>query len=223
MGLVKKLGVLLVAPALFVGVQFAYNQYMLTSLTYTLDPISPDDYVFDSELYRTLFNHTKWAHVDSFAVGVTVPLASLPPQFRGDEEAFGEEVMTQLWDQRLVTQFSRQPTGTMPKMGDASVSEALAVQVVSTGPKDMSIALVSRPRKNQLPMGFEHVMASFDREHGMAIAMIRYIWHARTDTPPSWRKSLARWSQINGRRQWLLRAANAIADKGKDEPVKLEL
>jgi len=111
----------------------------------------------------------------------------------------------------------------MPKMGDGSVSDALAVQVVSTGPKDMSIALVSRPKKNQLPMGLEHVMVSFDWENKVAIAMVRYIWHTRTQTPPSWRKSLARWSQINGRRQWLLHTANAIAGQGKDEPVKLDL
>lgn len=99
MGVFRKLGLLLTLPILFVAVQFAYNQYMLTSLTYTLDPISPDDYVFDSELYSTLFNHTKWAHVDTFAVGVGIPMASLPKKFR-DEEAFGAEVMTQLWDQR---------------------------------------------------------------------------------------------------------------------------
>jgi hypothetical protein len=108
-------------------------------------------------------------------------------------------------------------------MGDGSVSDALAVQVVSVGPKDMSIALVSRPRKNQLPMGFEHVLVTFDWDSKVAMVMIRYVWHTRTQTPPSWRKSLARWSQINGRRQWMLHAANAVAEQKNTKPVKLDL
>ncbi|KAI3325742.1 hypothetical protein HD806DRAFT_455585 [Xylariaceae sp. AK1471] len=222
MGIFRKLGLALTLPVLFIAFRAAYNQYLLVSLTYTVDPLSPDDYVFASELYTTLFNHTQWATVDTFAVGVGIPFESLPKELR-DEEAFGAEVMTQLWDQRLATQFNRKPTHTLPKMGDGSVSDALAVQVVSVGPKDMSIALVSRPRKNQLPMGFEHVMVTFDWESKVAMAMIRYVWHTRTQTPPSWRKSLARWSQINGRRQWVLHAANAIAEQKKTQPVKLDL
>lgn len=123
----------------------------------------------------------------------------------------------------VVTQFNRRPTNKLPKMGDGSVNDAFAAQVVSVGEKDMSIALVNRPKKNQLPMGFEHIMVTFDREGKVAMAMIRYIWHSKTETPPSWRKSLARWSQINGRRQWLLHTANAIAEQARTQPVKLEL
>lgn len=123
----------------------------------------------------------------------------------------------------VTTQFNRKPVQTLPKMGDGSVSDAIAAQVVSVGEKDMSVALVSRPKKNQLPMGFEHIMVKFDMENKVAMAMIRYIWHTRTATPSSWRKSLARWSQINGRRQWLLHTANIIAEQGKNRPVKLEL
>ncbi|KAI0870460.1 hypothetical protein GGS24DRAFT_475078 [Hypoxylon argillaceum] len=222
MGVFRKLGLALTLPILFFAFRAAYNQYLLVSLTYTVDPISPDDFVFDSELYRTLFNHTKWAKVDTFAVGVGVPFAVLPKNLR-DEESFGAEVMKQLWDQRLVTQYNRQPVNKVPKMGDGTVSDAVAAQVVSVGEKDMSVALVSRPKRNQLPMGFEHILVTFDRENKVAIAMIRYIWHTRTETPPSWRKSLARWSQINGRRQWLLHVANAIADQRNTRPVKLEL
>ncbi|KAI1429024.1 hypothetical protein F5Y12DRAFT_729297 [Xylaria sp. FL1777] len=222
MGLFRKLGLVFTLPLLFVAFRAAYNQYMLVSLTYTIDPLASDDLVFDSELYTTLFNHTKWAKVDTFAVGVGVPFRVLPRNLR-DEEKFGAEVMKQLWDQRLVTQFNRQPSNQMPKMGDGSVSEAFAAQVVSVGEKDMSIALVSRPRKNQLPLGFEHILVTFDWENKIAVATIRYIWHSRIETPPSWRKSLARWSQINGRRQWLLHTANAIAEQGKNMPTKLEL
>lgn len=99
MGVFRKLGLALTLPILFFAFRAAYNQYLLVSLTYTVDPISPDDFVFDSELYRTLFNHTKWAKVDTFAVGVGVPFAVLPKNLR-DEESFGAEVMKQLWDQR---------------------------------------------------------------------------------------------------------------------------
>ncbi|GAP85147.1 hypothetical protein SAMD00023353_2200850 [Rosellinia necatrix] len=222
MGILRKLGLVLTIPLLFLTFRAAYNQYMLESLTYTIDPLSPDDLVFDSELYTTLFNHTTWAKVDSFAVGVGIPFKALPKDLRS-EEAFGAEVMKQLWDQRLATQFGRKPSNKQPKMGDGSVSDALAAQVVSVGDKDMSIALVSRPKKNQLPMGFEHVLVTFDWEGKVAMAMIRYIWHTKTETPPGWRKSLARWSQKNGRRQWLLHTANAIADQRKAQPVKLEL
>ncbi|KAI8945537.1 hypothetical protein F4801DRAFT_567990 [Xylaria longipes] len=221
MGVFRKLGLVLTIPLFFFAFRAAYNQYMLVSLTYTVDPLSADDLVFDSELYTTLFNHTKWAKVDTFAVGVGIPFTAIPRHLR-DEAAFGAEVFKQLWDQRLTTQFNRQPTQKLPKMGDGSVSDALAAQVVSVGEKDMSIALVSRPKKNQLPMGFEHIMVTFDLENKVAMAMIRYIWHTRTETPPSWRKSLARWSQINGRRQWLLHTANNIAEQRK-LPVKLEL
>ncbi|KAI2634603.1 hypothetical protein GGS21DRAFT_490674 [Xylaria nigripes] len=222
MGIVRKLSLALILPLLFLVFRAAYNQFMLVSLTYTIDPLPPDDLVFDSELYKALFNHTKWAKVDTCAIGVGVPLASLPAHLR-DEKAFGAEVMTQLWGQRLVTQFGRRPKHTVPKMGDGSVNDAVAAQVVSVGEKDMSVALVSRPRKNQLPMGFEHIMVKFDRENMVAVAMIRYVWHSRTETPPSWRKGMARWSQINGRRQWLLHAANAIAEQKGIRPVKLEL
>ncbi|KAI1125259.1 hypothetical protein F5Y10DRAFT_279622 [Nemania abortiva] len=222
MGVFRKLSLALLLPLLFVIFRAGYNQYLLVSLTYTVDPLSPNDMVFDSELYTTLFNHTKWAKVDTFAVGVGIPFNVIPKHLWGEEE-FGAEVMKQLWDQRLVTQFNRQPTNKLPKMGDGSVSDALAAQVVSVGDKDMSIALVSRPKKNQLPMGFEHILVTFDRENKVAMAMIRYIWHTRTETPPSWRKSLARWSQMNGRRQWLLHTANAIAEQRKSQPVKLEL
>ncbi len=123
----------------------------------------------------------------------------------------------------VVTQFNRKPGNKLPKMGDGSISDAFAAQVVSVGEKDMSVALVSRPKKNQLPLGFEHILVTFDRDNKVAVAMIRYMWHTRTETPPSWRKSLARWSQINGRRQWLLHTANAIAEQSKSQPVKLEL
>ncbi|TGJ84596.1 hypothetical protein E0Z10_g4165 [Xylaria hypoxylon] len=222
MGVFRKLGLVATLPLLFLAFRAAYNQYMLVSLTYTIDPLSADDLVFDSELYTTLFNHTKWAKVDTFAVGVGVPFRALPKHLR-DEDAFGAEVMKQLWDQRLVTQFNRQPTNKLPKMGDGSVSDAFAAQVISVGERDMSVALVSRPKKNQLPLGFEHILVTFDRDNKVAMAMIRYMWHTKTETPPSWRKSLARWSQINGRRQWLLHTANAIADQGKNKPVKLEL
>ncbi|KAI0409336.1 hypothetical protein F4802DRAFT_244788 [Xylaria palmicola] len=222
MGVFRKLSLALAIPVLFLAFRAAYNQYMLVSLTYTVDPLAANDLVFDSELYTTLFNHTKWAKVDTFAVGVGIPFAAIPRELRS-EEAFGAEVMTQLWDQRLATQFNRNPTHKLPKMGDGSVSDALAVQVVSVGEKDMSVALVSRPKRNQLPMGFEHIMVTFDAEHKVAMAMIRYIWHTRTETPPSWRKSLARWSQVNGRRQWLLHTANAIAEQQRTKPVKLEL
>ncbi|KAI0205964.1 hypothetical protein F4808DRAFT_186723 [Astrocystis sublimbata] len=222
MGVFRKLGLALTIPLLFFTFRAAYNQYLLVSLTYTVDPLASDDLVFDSELYTTLFNHTKWAKVDTFAVGVGIPLKALPKNLRA-EEAFGAEVFTQLWDQRLTTQFDRQGVNKVPKMGDAGVSDAFAAQVVSVGEKDMSVALVSRPKKNQLPMGFEHIMVKFDLENKVAMAMIRYIWHTRTETPPSWRKSLARWSQINGRRQWLLHTANNIAEQRKSQPVKLEL
>ncbi|KAI1812213.1 hypothetical protein GGS20DRAFT_559200 [Poronia punctata] len=223
MNLFLKLGIMLTFPLLLIGVQFAYNQYTLITHTYTVDPISPDDYVFDSELYSSLFNHTKWANVDSFAVGVAIPLENLSGDLKRDEERFGEVVMTLLWDERLTTQFSRPPQKTLPKMGDGSVSETLAAQVVSVGAKDMSIAVVSRPRKNQLPMGFEHVMVSFDWENGMAVAMIRYVWHTKTLSPDSWRKKLARWSQVNGRRQWLLRMAGEVGKGGGGGGVKEEL
>ncbi|KAI0438639.1 hypothetical protein F4803DRAFT_84894 [Xylaria telfairii] len=222
MGVFRKLGLVALLPLLFFAFRTAYNQYLLVSLTYTVDPLSPDDLVFQSELYTTLFNHTKWAKVDTFAVGVGIPFASVPKGLR-DEERFAAEVFKQLWDQRLTTQFNRKPVQTLPKMGDGSVSDAIAAQVVSVGEKDMSVALVSRPKKNQLPMGFEHIMVKFDMENKVAMAMIRYIWHTRTETPASWRKSLARWSQINGRRQWLLHTANIIAEQGKTQPVKLEL
>lgn len=222
MAILRKLGLALTLPLLFFTFRAAYNQYMLVSLTYTVDPLAADDLVFDSELYTTLFNHTKWAKVDSFAVGVGIPFKALPKDLR-DEDKFGAEVFKQLWDQRLTTQFNRQPTGKQPKMGDGSVSDAIAAQVVSVGEKDMSVAVVSRPKKNQLPMGFEHILVKFDWENKVAMAMIRYIWHSRVETPPSWRKSLARWSQINGRRQWLLHTANAIAEQKKFQPVKLEL
>ncbi|KAI0458913.1 hypothetical protein F5B21DRAFT_371946 [Xylaria acuta] len=222
MGVFRKLGLVLAIPLLFLAFRTAYNQYLLVSLTYTIDPLSADDLVFDSELYTTLFNHTKWAKVDTFAVGVGIPFTALPKDLRA-EETFGAEVFKQLWDQRLTTQFDRKPTHKLPKMGDGSVSDAFAAQVVSVGEKDMSIALVSRPKKNQLPMGFEHIMVKFDLENKVAMAMIRYIWHTRTETPSSWRKSLARWSQINGRRQWLLHTANNIAEQKKNQPVKLEL
>ncbi|KAI1192641.1 hypothetical protein F5X97DRAFT_74099 [Nemania serpens] len=222
MAVLRKLALVLSIPILFVLFRAAYNQYLLVSLTYTVDPLASDDLVFDSELYTTLFNHTKWAKVDTFAVGVGVPFNVLPKGLR-NEESFGAEVMKQLWDQRLVTQFNRKPTNKLPKMGDGGVNDAFAAQVVSVGEKDMSVALVSRPRKNQLPMGFEHIMVTFDRERKVAMAMIRYIWHSKTESPPSWRKSLARWSQINGRRQWLLHTANAIAQQAKTQPVKLEL
>ncbi|KAI1175266.1 hypothetical protein F4777DRAFT_550773 [Nemania sp. FL0916] len=222
MGIFRKLGLLALLPIFFFAFRTAYNQYMLSTLTYTIDPLAADDLVFDSELYTTLFNHTKWAKVDTFAVGVGIPFASLPKALRG-EELFGHEVMKQLWDQRLVTQFNRQPTNELPKMGDGSISEAFAAQVVSVGDKDMSVALVSRPKRNQLPMGFEHIMVQFDRENQVAVAMIRYIWHTKTETPASWRKSLARWSQINGRRQWLLHMATTLAEQKKNQPVKLEL
>ncbi|KAJ2972201.1 hypothetical protein NUW58_g9235 [Xylaria curta] len=218
----RKLGLVLTIPLLFVTFRAVYNQYLLVSLTYTVDPLAPDDLVFDSELYTTLFNHTKWAKVDTFAVGVGIPFTSVPKDL-WKEEAFAAEAFTQLWDQRLSTQFNRKPAGKLPKMGDGSVSDAIAVQVVSVGEKDMSVALVSRPKKNQLPMGFEHIMVKFDWENKVAMAMIRYIWHTKTETPPSWRKSLARWSQVNGRRQWLLHTANAIAEQKKNKPVKLEL
>jgi hypothetical protein len=99
MGIFRKLGLALTLPILFIAFRAAYNQYLLVSLTYTVDPLSPDDYVFASELYTTLFNHTKWASVDTFAVGVGIPLTSLPKELQ-DEEAFGAEIMTQLWDQR---------------------------------------------------------------------------------------------------------------------------
>lgn len=249
MAILRKLGLALTLPLLFFTFRAAYNQYMLVSLTYTVDPLAADDLVFDSELYTTLFNHTKWAKVDSFAVGVGIPFKALPKDLR-DEDKFGAEVFKQLWDQRctplplpsfplplvwlggqqyianadtVTTQFNRQPTGKQPKMGDGSVSDAIAAQVVSVGEKDMSVAVVSRPKKNQLPMGFEHILVKFDWENKVAMAMIRYIWHSRVETPPSWRKSLARWSQINGRRQWLLHTANAIAEQKKFQPVKLEL
>ncbi|KAI1826282.1 hypothetical protein F4861DRAFT_100526 [Xylaria intraflava] len=222
MGIFRKLGLVLTLPLLFFTFRAVYNQYVLVSLTYTVDPLMPDDLVFDSEVYTTLFNHTKWAKVDTFAVGVGVPFTAIPTHLR-DEKAFATEVMTQLWDQRLMTQFNRRPLRTLPKMGDGSVSDAFAAQVVSVGDKDMSIALVSRPRKNQLPMGFEHVLVKFDWENRVAVAMIRYFWHTRTETPPSWRKSLARWSQINGRRQWLLHTANSIGEQKMRRPVKLEL
>ncbi|KAI0465736.1 hypothetical protein F4859DRAFT_499861 [Xylaria cf. heliscus] len=222
MGVFRKLGLVLAIPLLFLAFRTAYNQYLLVSLTYTIDPLSPNDLVFDSELYTTLFNHTKWAKVDTFAVGVGIPFTALPRDLR-EEETFGAEIFKHLWDQRLTTQFNRKPTGKLPKMGDGSVSDAIAAQVVSVGEKDMSIAVVSRPRKNQLPMGFEHIMVKFDMENKVAMAMIRYIWHTRTETPSSWRKSLARWSQINGRRQWLLHTANKIAEQKKTQPVKLEL
>ncbi|KAI1277903.1 hypothetical protein F5Y07DRAFT_361983 [Xylaria sp. FL0933] len=222
MGVFRKLGLALTLPLLFVTLRAAYNQYILTSLTYTVDPLAPDDLVFESELYTTLFNHTKWAKVDTFAVGVGIPFAVIPKELH-NEERFGAEVMKLLWDQRLVTQFGRQPTNKLPKMGDGSISDAFAAQVVSVGEKDMSVALVSRPRKNQLPLGFEHIAVQFDYPNKVAAATIRYIWHSRAETPSSWRKSLARWSQINGRRQWLLHMANAIADQKKNKPVKLEL
>ncbi|RWA14422.1 hypothetical protein EKO27_g681 [Xylaria grammica] len=222
MGVFRKLSLVLILPVLFLAFRAAYNQYMLVTLTYTVDPLSADDLVFDSELYTTLFNHTKWAKVDTFAVGVGIPFRVLPKNLR-DEDSFGAEVMKQLWDQRLVTQFNRQPANRLPKMGEGSVSDAFAAQVVSVGERDMSIALVSRPKKNQLPLGFEHILVTFDRENKVAMAMIRYMWHSKTETPSSWRKSLARWSQINGRRQWLLHMAGAIAEQGKNKPVKLEL
>ncbi|KAI0189541.1 hypothetical protein EV127DRAFT_512263 [Xylaria flabelliformis] len=222
MGVFRKLGLVLTIPLLFFAFRTAYNQYMLTSLTYAIDPLSPNDFVFESELYTTLFNHTKWAKVDTFAVGVGIPFAAVPKEL-WDEDKFAAEVFTQLWDQRLTTQFNRQPTHKLPKMGDGSVSDALAAQVVSVGDKDMSVAVVSRPKRNQLPMGFEHIMVKFDMENKVAMAMIRYIWHSRKETPSSWRKSLARWSQINGRRQWLLHTANIIAEQKNSKPVKLEL
>ncbi|KAI0813862.1 hypothetical protein GGR55DRAFT_636157 [Xylaria sp. FL0064] len=222
MGVFRKLGLALTLPLLFVALRAAYNQYILTSLTYTVDPLAPDDLVFESELYTTLFNHTKWAKVDTFAVGVGIPFDVIPKELH-NEGRFGAEVMKLLWDQRLVTQFGRQPTNKLPKMGDGSISDAFAAQVVSVGEKDMSVALVSRPRKNQLPLGFEHIAVQFDYPNKVAAATIRYIWHSRVETPSSWRKSLARWSQINGRRQWLLHMANAIADQKKNKPVKLEL
>ncbi|KAI8631457.1 hypothetical protein F5Y19DRAFT_473131 [Xylariaceae sp. FL1651] len=222
MGIFRKLSLVLILPVLFFAFRAAYNQYLLVTLTYTVDPISTDDIVFSSELYTTLFNHTKWATVDTFAVGVGIPFETLPKELR-DEEAFGAEIMKQLWDQRLVTQFNRKPTNKSPKMGDGSVSDALAVQVVSVGPKDMSIAVISRPRKNQRPQGFEHIMVTFNWQDRVAMVMVRYIWHTKTETPPNWRKSLARWSQINGRRQWLLHTANAIAAQNNPGPVKLDL
>ncbi|KAI1437326.1 hypothetical protein GGR50DRAFT_96738 [Xylaria sp. CBS 124048] len=224
MGVFRKLGLVLALALalLFFTFRAAYNQYVLVSLTYTVDPLAPDDLVYESEVYKTLFNHTQWAKVDTFAVGVGVPFTALPAHLR-DEKAFATEVMTQLWDQRLITQFNRPPAQALPKTGDGSVSDALAAQVVSIGERDMSVALVSRPRKNQLPMGFEHIMVKLDGENRVAVALIRYFWHTRTERPPSWRKSLARWSQINGRRQWLLRTANAIGEQRIRRPVKLEL
>ncbi|KAI0965583.1 hypothetical protein F4678DRAFT_452436 [Xylaria arbuscula] len=222
MGLFRKLGLVLTLPLFFFAFRAAYNQYILSSSTYIIDPLAPDDQVFESELYTTLFNHTKWAKVDTFAVGVGIPFGMIPKELRG-EERFAAEAMKQLWDQRLVTQFGRQPTNKLPKMGDGSVTDAYAAQVVSVGEKDMSVAVVSRPRKNQLPLGFEHISISFDMENKMAAATIRYIWHTRTETPSSWRKSLARWSQINGRRQWLLHMVNAVVQQGQNKPVKLEL
>ncbi|KAI1358185.1 hypothetical protein F5Y08DRAFT_125754 [Xylaria arbuscula] len=222
MGIFRKLGLALLVPLIFFAFRTAYNQWMLVSLTYVVDPLAPDDMIFDSELYTTLFNHTKWATVDTFAVGVGMPFHAVPREL-WDEDKFGAEVMKQLWDQRLVTQFNRQPTNKLPKMGDGSINDAFAAQVVSVGEKDMSVALVSRPKQNQLPLGFEHIMVTFDRDNKVAVAMIRYIWHTRKETPPSWRKSLARWTQMNGRRQWLLHTANAIAEQKKTKPAKLEL
>lgn len=99
MGVFRKLGLVLLLPLLFFGFRTVYNQYLLVSLTYTVDPLSPDDLVFQSELYTTLFNHTKWAKVDTFAVGVGIPFASVPKSLR-DEERFAAEVFKQLWDQR---------------------------------------------------------------------------------------------------------------------------
>lgn len=99
MAVLRKLALALTIPILFFFFRAAYNQYLLVSLTYTVDPLAEDDLVFDSELYTTLFNHTKWAKVDTFAVGVGVPFNVLPKDLRS-EEKFGAEVMKQLWDQR---------------------------------------------------------------------------------------------------------------------------
>lgn len=99
MGIFRKLSLALTIPLLFVAFRAAWNQWMLVSLTYVIDPLAPDDMIFDSELYTTLFNHTKWASVDTFAVGVGMPFHAVPREL-WDEEKFGAEVMKQLWDQR---------------------------------------------------------------------------------------------------------------------------
>lgn len=111
MAVLRKLALVLTLPILFLFFRAAYNQYLLVSLTYTVDPLSSDDLVFDSELYTTLFNHTKWAKVDTFAVGVGIPFGVLPKDLRS-EEKFGAEVMKQLWDQRR-TALSYQHTPTL--------------------------------------------------------------------------------------------------------------
>ncbi|KAI1264626.1 hypothetical protein F5Y18DRAFT_389529 [Xylariaceae sp. FL1019] len=223
MGFFRKLGLMLAIPVTYYVARTGYSQYQLQRSTFTVDEISHEDAVFESSLYRDIWGKHKYESRDSFAVGITIPFASVPPNL-WTEEAFGAEIFKLLWDQRLITQFNQEPWGRTPVQGDGRVNEAMAAQVVSSGTRDMSIAILNRPsRTNVLPQGYEHILAAFNKQEKIAQVMIKYAWHMKKETPPSWRKTLARWFQINGRRQWLVTVANQIQHQRLVAEGKAEL
>ncbi|KAI1325530.1 hypothetical protein F5Y16DRAFT_259855 [Xylariaceae sp. FL0255] len=223
MGFIRKLGLALTIPLGFYIFRLGQAQYQLQKLTYFVDEISPEDASFESTLYADIWGSKGYESVESWAVGIAVPFQSVPPHL-WDEESFGKEVFLQLWNSRLTTQFGQPPVLQSPKTGQNAINPRQGAQVVSVGRQDMSIATINRPSvTNVLPTGYEHIVTAFDRENEVAMIMIKYIWHMKKPTPPSWRKSLVRFFQINGRRQWLLSLANSLANQRRRAEGKPEL
>ncbi|KAI1344476.1 hypothetical protein F5Y15DRAFT_366696 [Xylariaceae sp. FL0016] len=208
MGLLRKLGIYLalaVAILLFLPAQL---QYHLVSSTSTVNQLSPADPIFSSVIYEKYFGGRTWAKIESFGVGVAIPITALPAELSLDEEAFAKEVMKHLWNARMNTQFKGRPWDSPPQVGAVSSSDAIRADVVETGPLHMALTITTAP--TEFIGGLEVIQVRFDEVLEAAMVLVKYVWHNDIELPRWWYQYTAIWMQLTGRRIWLLEMVDKV-------------
>ncbi|KAI0023341.1 hypothetical protein F4780DRAFT_76546 [Xylariomycetidae sp. FL0641] len=194
-----------VASFIFLAARF---QYHLVKSTYTRNALSPTDPIFSTTVYGELFGHRTWAKIESFAVGVVIPLNALRSDLKENDRAFAAEVMRVLWNRRVRTQSNGPPWASPPQVGAVSSSDAIRAEVVEVTPMNMALKITTV--STGFTGGMEAIEVHLDHQANVALVSIKYVWHNDVVLPRKWKQYLGIWMQLTSRRMWLLETVDGV-------------
>ncbi|KAI1097430.1 hypothetical protein F4804DRAFT_347190 [Jackrogersella minutella] len=206
MGVLRKLligvAVIMATPVLLTVFLIARTQYRLVRSTHTINNIPRHDPVFTSPAYQEHFGNRPWAKIESFGCGIALPLATIRAELLENNSVFTAEVFRIMWNARMSTQFNGPPSSQPPEVGAVSASDSICAKVVSVGPTEMAMTIMTVP--NGFIGGLEVIQAVVNRQNGVAGVLVKYLWHNDVTLPRKWYQYLSIWLQLTGRRIWLM-------------------